>query len=759
MKSFKGENQNMRKTSIFVLLMTLFIIFSSFCVQAETRTVLYSGTYDGRDADADWFLYSDGELLITGEGCITDATFNGSNDVSTKYPWYKHRTSVKKITVGEGITVVGAYIFASTNATSISLPSTLTQIGSYAFYNSDKLTGFELPATIKLIGTGAFSNCQILASIYVPYGASISTEAFMSCPNLKTAIISSAGYQSFRYCNSLHTVTILNPTMTVDKWAFANCSNVTTFYFAGTEAQWNTLKETALSNLNGAAFNNSTVKYVRTLSFDANGGGYAIPPVVAEINASGDTVTTITSTIPTRKGYTFYGWGDYKFDTIVKYNAGDTYTLSANSTVYAIWETPEGVVAKGTNSNTDMTWTIYEDGTMTVEGTGLCCLDDYKNDYGYRHYQSYIKDVIIKEGITAVSNTAFSKIAIRSVSLPSTIEWIGNHAFSYNGYLKEITIPDNVTLIGTGAILATNIETVNLGNPKADISSIFTGCADLYELNKITVNENNEIFTVENGVLYDKAKTTVYRVPATFSGQFVLPDTVTTISKFAFANTNIESIVFPTSVKTIGESVFYGCTIKTAYYKGTEEEWKKISISNDNHNLGLTYAKKEYEYGKAYSIKYNANGGSGAPENAEKIKGEDFAISSIIPTKPGSTFKGWSTNKNATTAEYQPNDIYTQNCDTEFFAVWELKDSTVSAITIGSYMLFNISIEDDISDCTAYAAFYNGNQLISCDFNAIVNKTAQIILPKDTNATEAKVFVWDNTNNNPYTKAYPITLK
>lgn len=70
-----------------------------------------------------------------------------------------------------------------------------------------------------------------------------------------------------------------------------------------------------------------------TVSYNANGGSGA----PANQTKQHDITLTLSSTKPTRSGYTFAGWGTSATDTGVKYSAGGQYTGNANITLYAIW--------------------------------------------------------------------------------------------------------------------------------------------------------------------------------------------------------------------------------------------------------------------------------------------------------------------------------------------------------------------------------------------------------------------------------------
>ena len=75
-----------------------------------------------------------------------------------------------------------------------------------------------------------------------------------------------------------------------------------------------------------------------------------------------------------------------------------------------------------------------------------------------------------------------------------------------------------------------------------------------------------------------------------------------------------------------------------------------------------------------YTLKYNANGGNGAP-NAQTGNG-DITISFSAPTRKGYTFLGWATVADARTAQYQPGATFNLTNNTTLFAVWEKKDSS-----------------------------------------------------------------------------------
>lgn len=79
----------------------------------------------------------------------------------------------------------------------------------------------------------------------------------------------------------------------------------------------------------------------------------------------------------------------------------------------------------------------------------------------------------------------------------------------------------------------------------------------------------------------------------------------------------------------------------------------------------------------SYTIKYNANGGSGAPGNQTKWKDQTLTLSSTKPTRTGHSFLGWSTSSTATTATYSAGGSYTANSAATLYAVWKANTYTV----------------------------------------------------------------------------------
>lgn len=122
-----------------------------------------------------------------------------------------------------------------------------------------------------------------------------------------------------------------------------------------------------------------------SLSYNANGGSGA------PSTQSGSTSYTISSTVPTRSGYTFLGWSKSSSATTPEYYAGNTIILSGNTTLYAVWLKNDYFLTKNDIFSFTNSSRYFRSGTYTITNADFNKLSNYvKKIYSPANARTYI---------------------------------------------------------------------------------------------------------------------------------------------------------------------------------------------------------------------------------------------------------------------------------------------------------------------------------------------------------------------------------
>ena len=227
--------------------------------------------------------------------------------------------------------------------------------------------------------------------------------------------------------------------------------------------------------------------------------------------------------------------------------------------------------AKSGKCGDNVTWTLSEDGTLTIGGKGK--MWDYGTSTHGDAPWAYIgvKNVVVNDGVTTIGEQAFAGLFyLESASIPKSVNNIGRQAF-HGSNLKSVTIAGSNTVIETEAFyLCDYLETLTIMSGTTKIGSYaFSGCSSL---KSITLPDS--VTQILDSAFQSCSKLETIRIPknvktiyySTFADCTNLKNVefnnaLTKIDKLAFYNcTSLETLSFPASLKTIGESAFSGCT-------------------------------------------------------------------------------------------------------------------------------------------------------------------------------------------------------
>lgn len=218
-----------------------------------------------------------------------------------------------------------------------------------------------------------------------------------------------------------------------------------------------------------------------------------------------------------------------------------------------------------------------------------------------------LESIALPEELETIGGFAFADcVALASVDFPSYLTYIGRWSFSGCEALGEVSIPASVETISDNAFAScVNLSSVQLSEGLKSIEeTAFNACeqlqaitipstvtnigggifADCKKLSAIDMAEGNTAYVSVEGVLYNKAMTTLVQYPAgKDNDSYTIPESVTTvgdyafcgndyltslplhdklkvISDFAFARVSgVPTFDVPAGTESIGESAFHDC--------------------------------------------------------------------------------------------------------------------------------------------------------------------------------------------------------
>ena len=415
----------------------------------------------------------------------------------------------------------------------------VTAIGDNAFQNCESLTNVTIPDSVTSIGGMAFNYCRGLTNLTIPDN------------------VTSIGGGAFAACSSLTSVTIPDSITSIGGWAFSYCSSLTNIEAGKGNAKYTTE--------DGVLFDkNKTV----LIQFPAGKSGhYTIPGSVTDIiswafaGCSSLTSVTIPDSVASIWHRAFYGCSSLTTVTIPNPNAvidDDAFDESVEI-IRSYYEAPLTYLVEG-NSVTITDCETSASGALLIpssyNGKPVTAIGDLAFD-GCTNLTS----VTIPESVTSIGMWAFTQLdSLTHLTIPDSVITIGHGAFESCDNLSSVEIGKSVNTISSFAFAwCNNLKSVTIPNSVNSIGeAAFGGCRSLI---RIEVSSGNSMYISENGIVFNADKTTLVAFPASKSGEFTIPDTVTTIGAGAFHDCkNLTGVIIPETVITIGQRAFASCS-------------------------------------------------------------------------------------------------------------------------------------------------------------------------------------------------------
>ena len=391
-------------------------------------------------------------------------------------------TELESVTVNGVVTVIGDYAFKGCVKLDMTIPSSVTTIGFSAFNGCKKLTS-SLPASLVSIDEYAFKDCTSLTEITIPSTVTtMNGQAFKGCSGLQSVTLDCdfVGVEAFDGCIKLANVTMPN-VVSIGAGAFKDCGLLTTL----------SLPETLV--------------HVGANAFEGSG------------------------LITTQNG--------------VVYAAG---------------------VATGYD---------YSVLSITLQSGTIGIADEAFKDF------TGLTDIDLGGSLRFIGINAFRRCtSLDGVTFPASVTLIGANAFRQSGII-EVNIPATVKDIGDNAfydcaaLLRAEIHAENIGK----FAFSYTGTGRTLDS---PVKERPDIAHLTQVVLGDEVISIGSNAFQYCPISEIDLNNVESIGQYAFNQTDLTFVRIPASVNKIGEHAFYDCKLTGVEFE-EKSGWKAGSTPVD----------------------------------------------------------------------------------------------------------------------------------------------------------------------------------
>ena len=502
---------------------------------------------------------------------------------------FKHCNNLKTFTIPYGVTTIeDNTFFCCTNMQTITIPDTVTSIGQSAFEGCNNLQSISIPNSVTSIGNKAFYECKKLENIIIPDGVTfIRFNTFYGCESLEwVSLPESVVYIdqfAFKNCSSLKSIIIPSAVTVIDFAAFLNCDALTTVYYGGTEDKWS---EINIQDNNGCL--NGVRKYYFSQTepqkegyfwhFDTDGVtpvswgnepnySYGLEYLLNDDNASyivvgmGDCIDKDLIIPSTHEGLPVNAIGENAFNG----NTNITYVLIDRAVTS---------IGQGAFNLCSSLINVYYNGTKE-EWETLCSSIGVSNDYLIDAKVYYFSQTQPEEGFFWHFDTDGK----------TPVSWGVESDYSVGLKYSLNTDEKGYTVVGMGYCKDTDLI-IPATYRKLPVTAIGSNAF-----------EQVKSFTSTS---IPASVTTIGEYAFAFCGvtsvTFAANSQLTTLGKYAFFASYLQSIILPDGVTTICEAAFDGCdkitsisipdSVTTIEYRALDFESDAFTVYDNAKYLG-----------------------------------------------------------------------------------------------------------------------------------------------------------------------------
>ena len=469
------------------------------------------------------------EINFNATNCTTVNAQSGDES------WLENCQSLTTINIGENVHTIPNYAFydCSTLTGDLVIPNSVTTIGERAFYQTSFNGSLTIGESVTNIGDYAFYNDAIL---------------FVSITSLSET-----------------------PTSLGDNVFFASwygSPNIPVYVPCGSEGDYASIAWGGFSNFNGLCSGTVTVAADPAEGGAVTGGG----------TFEGGQSCTVTATA--NSSYVFANWtangvlvstlAEYTFPVVgdmalVAHFVPEGNIVFADANVKAIcvehWDTNgDGELSYAEAASvTDLSNFFQNNSSITSFDElqyfiGLSSIGEYAF-----YYCTGLTSITLPNSLTSIGNYAFNNCheLTGDLVIPNSVTTIGERAFyECTGFNGSITIGENVTNIGHYAFAScSNLTTLNYNAINSNASNAYMDYGWLeYCPNLHTLNIGENVQMIPDNAFYGGWS------DLSFTGDLVIPNSVTTIGENAFRGNGFTSITIGGNVESIGNQAFYDCS-------------------------------------------------------------------------------------------------------------------------------------------------------------------------------------------------------